>query len=107
MPANEIIFDESDHGSRFFLSGPFEVGFAMLLTPTCSMRAQQTEAGKYAHAVRSFAVIRPVVELIDKGVFDNAKIGLLRAYDSLINYMYIPEDGDGIFLRVSRCSICP
>jgi hypothetical protein len=27
-------------GSRRFLSGPFDVGLAMLSTPMCSMRAQ-------------------------------------------------------------------
>jgi hypothetical protein len=34
--------DAADHseGSRKFLSGPFESGLGMLLTPSCSMAAQ-------------------------------------------------------------------
>jgi len=35
-----IVEDESDlgFGSRHFLAGPLETGFAVLTTPTCSMR---------------------------------------------------------------------
>jgi hypothetical protein len=63
----------------------------MLITPTCSMRAQQTAISAYAHPVRILAVIRSVQELIDQGLFTNDRLGLLRKYDSLINYMYLPE----------------
>lgn len=55
------------------------------------MRAQGTAVGSYAHPVRILAVIRPVQELIDRGLFTNDRLGLLRKYDGLVNYMYLPE----------------
>lgn len=78
-------------GARQFLSGPFEIGHAMLLTPTCSMRAQQTANVAYAHPVRILAVVRPVQELVDRGIFTADRLGILRKYDGLMNYMYLPE----------------
>lgn len=91
LPAREIVTEESGSlGTRLFLSGPFDVGFAMLITPTCSMRAQGTAPGTYAHPVRTLAVIRPLKDLCDAKLFDESKVGLLRAYDGLINYMYLP-----------------
>lgn len=78
-------------GARQFLSGPFEIGHAMLLTPTCSMRAQQTANVAYAHPVRILAVVRPVQELVDRGIFTANRLGILRKYDGLMNYMYLPE----------------
>jgi len=41
-PPREIVADEeaAGRGSRSFLSGPLEFGPALLITPTCSMRAQ-------------------------------------------------------------------
>jgi hypothetical protein len=93
FPPGQIVEDAgAPAGARQFLSGPFEIGFAMLITPTCSMRAQQIAAGTpYAHPVRVLAVVRPVDELINRGLFTNDRLGLLRKYDGLMNYMYLPE----------------
>lgn len=91
FPPGQIVEDvNAPAGSRQFLSGPFEIGHAMLITPTCSMRAQQSAAGAYAHPVRVLAVIRPVQELVERGLFTNDRLGLLRNYDGLMNYMYVP-----------------
>jgi hypothetical protein len=77
------------HGRRRFLSGPFEVGLAMLVTPTCSMRAQGTP-DRYAHPVRTLVSLRPFEELVEAGLLDDSKAGLARKRDGLINYMYLP-----------------
>lgn len=92
FPPGQIVEDATaPAGARQFLSGPFEIGQAMLITPTCSMRAQQSAAGDYAHPVRMLAVIRPVQELVEWGLLTNDRLGLLRKYDGLISYMYVPE----------------
>ena len=88
LPADEIV-EEEGHGSRRFLSGPFEVGLAMLVTPTCSMRAQGAP-DRYAHPVRSLVPLRPFEELVRAGLLDDSKAGLARKRDGLINYMYLP-----------------
>ena len=91
LPPHEITYDPAVRtGARQFLAGPFETGYAMLLTPTCSMRAQQTSEAAYAHPVRVLAVIRSVAELIDRGILTSDKLELMRKYDGLINYMYLP-----------------
>lgn len=92
LPADGIVIDEDARGVRLFVSGPFETGFGLLLTPTCSMSAQRAQLGTYAHPVRTLAVVRPLAELLDRDVFDEAKVGLLRTYDSFINYMYLPAE---------------
>lgn len=76
-------------GKRKFLSGPFEPGFAMLLTPTCSMVAQGASEG-YAHPVRMLAPAIALQELIDKGAVKAASVDDLRRYDHLVNYLYLP-----------------
>ena len=92
FPPGQIVEDTSaPTGARQFLSGPFEMGHAMLLTPTCSMRAQQTAEVTYAHLVRVLAVIRPVQELVDRGILNPGSLGVLRKYDGLMSYMYLPE----------------
>ena len=58
------------------------------------MRAQQTTDAKYAHPVRVLAVMRPVDELLQRGILTADRSGLLRKYDGLINYMYLPEYAD-------------
>lgn len=78
-------------GARVFLSGPLDFGPAMLITPTCSMRAQGDTAG-YAHPVRTLVPLRTVTELEQAGILDPAKRGLAERRDSLINYMWIPGD---------------
>jgi hypothetical protein len=80
-----------DHseGTRKFLSGPFEPGFGILLTPTCSMIAQGKAAG-YAHVVRMLAPVLPLQRLINEGAIKPAAIDDLRAHDHLVNYLYVP-----------------
>lgn len=94
-PADSIVIDmnETADQSRRFLSGPFETGPAMLITPTCSMRAQSV-GSDYAHPVRCLVPLRPVAELIDLEVLDEAKVRLAAGRDALINYMYLPADRD-------------
>ena len=89
--------DAIDHseGRRKFLAGPFEPGFGMLVTPTCSFVAQG-ESGGYAHPARSLAPILPLERLVSEGAVKEGSIQDLRTYDHLINYLYvpaIPEDG--------------
>jgi hypothetical protein len=84
---------EHSAGKRKFLSGPFEPGFGMLLTPTCSMIAQG-DAGRYAHPVRVLAPVLPLQRLVDEGVVKSGAIDDLRRYDHLVNYFYIPAIAD-------------
>lgn len=91
-PADELLVEESEAGGgRRFLSGPLQVGPAMLITPTCSMRSQGG-GGDYAHPVRTLVPLRPVAELEEIGILDPARLRLAEKRDSLINYMYLPED---------------
>lgn len=80
-------------GSRKFLSGPFEPGFALLLTPTCSMAAQG-ETGAYAHPVRTLAPVLPLARLIDDGAVRAGALDDLRRFDHLVNYLYLPPIED-------------
>jgi hypothetical protein len=75
-------------GRRKFLAGPFEPGFGMLLTPTCSMAAQGGEG--YAHPVRVLAPVLPVEQLVEQGAVKEASLADLRVYDHLVNYFYLP-----------------
>jgi hypothetical protein len=94
-PADELVFDDGESlGTRRFLSGPLSVGPAMLITPTCSMRAQGGSEKGYGHPVRTLVPLRPVRELLDLHVLDPAKHRLAEKRDSLINYMYIPPSDD-------------
>jgi hypothetical protein len=78
-------------GERRFLSGPFEAGWAMLITPSCAMAAQGRAAapGTYAHPARTLVPIRPVEELVAAQAVPEHNLGLLRA-DRLVNYLYLP-----------------
>ena len=91
--ADEIVADSEEvvESSRRFLSGPFDIGKAMLITPTCCMRAQPSGQG-YAHPVRTLVPIRTINELMEMGIFDESKRGLADRRDGLINYMYLPAD---------------
>lgn len=84
----------ADHGEgrRKFLAGPFEAGFGMLLSPTCSMIAQGSEG--YAHPVRVLAPVLPLAELVSQGVVKESSLGDLRVYDHLVNYFYLPPIED-------------
>ena len=79
-----------DHaeGKRKFLAGPFQAGFGMLLSPTCSMIAQG--ASGYAHPVRMLAPVLPLAELVERGIVKAASLGDLRVHDHLVNYFYLP-----------------
>lgn len=76
-------------GKRKFLSGPFDAGFGMLLTPTCSMAAQGAP-GNYAHSVRAIAPVLPLAYLVEQEAIKIGALPDLRERDHLINYMYIP-----------------
>jgi hypothetical protein len=89
-PADELLLEDEGEGRRF-LSGPLDVGPAMLTTPTCSMRAQGG-GGAYAHPVRTLVPLRSVSELEELGILDQARLRLAERRDSLINYMYVPAD---------------
>lgn len=91
VPAGELAVATETEGARVFLSGPLDFGLAMLITPTCSMRAQGGAAG-YGHRVRTLVPLRTVTELEQAGILDPAKRGLAERRDSLINYMWIPGD---------------
>jgi hypothetical protein len=94
-PADEVVLsdDEPEETARRFISGPLDVGRALLITPTCSMRSQ-TPGRHYAHPVRTLVPIRPIVDLVELGILDPAKMRLAEKRDSLINYIYLPEAPD-------------
>lgn len=75
-------------GRRKFLSGPFEPGFGMLLTPICSMIAQGGEG--YAHPVRVVAPVIALEDLVELGAVKEASLTDLRVHDHLVNYFYLP-----------------
>jgi hypothetical protein len=77
-------------GSRKFISGPFEPGFGLLLTPTCSMAAQGAP-GQYAHPVRTLAPVLPLELLVEAGAVKPGSLNDLRQFDHLVNYLYLPE----------------
>ena len=85
----QVVEAETSAGARHFLAGPLEFGPAMLITPTCSMRAQR-DPGKYAHPVRTLVPLLATEWLLAHGFIDDSKLGLARKYDALINYMYLP-----------------
>jgi hypothetical protein len=89
MPADELVVDEEDGGSRRFLSGPLQFGSAMLVTPSCSLGAQGTEG--YAHPVRTLVPAIPLADLLEGGIIKEAALDDMRRYDHLINYMYLPR----------------
>lgn len=84
--------DAIDHseGRRKFLSGPFEPGFGMLITPTCSYVAQGPESSGYAHPARSLAPVLPLERLVDEGAVKARSVDDLRSHDHLVNYFYVP-----------------
>jgi hypothetical protein len=76
-------------GERRFLSGPFEAGPAMLVSPSCTIAAQGGAAGAYAMPHRALVPIRPVDELRSGGAISEQNLGNLRA-DRMRNYLYLP-----------------
>ena len=85
MPPGAVDHEE---GKRKFLSGPFEPGFGLLLSPTCSMHAQGAEG--YAHPVRMLAPVLSVEHLVEQGGIKETALDDLRTYDHLVNYLYLP-----------------
>lgn len=88
-PPDAILMSE---GERRFLSGPFDAGPAMLVSPSCTIAAQGAPSGTYAMPARTLIPIRPVAELQDAEVITDDNIGNLRA-DRLRNYLYLPSGG--------------
>jgi hypothetical protein len=88
LPADELLVDEREAGSRRFLSGPLEFGTAMLTTPSCSLAAQRGVG--HSHPVRTLVPVLPLDDVVERGVVKQAALGDLRRFDHLINYMYLP-----------------
>lgn len=86
-PPDAVIMAE---GERRFITGPFDTGSAILLSPSCAIAAQGAPSpGAYAHPARILAPIRPVTELLGSGAINEDNVGNLRA-DRLRNYLYLP-----------------
>jgi hypothetical protein len=87
-PPDAVVVAE---GQRRFVSGPFDAGNAMLISPSCAIAAQGATAppGSYAHPARTLVPIRPVAELVEAGAIPERNLGLLRS-DRLVNYLYLP-----------------
>lgn len=91
-PPDAVVMAE---GERRFVSGPFDAGPAMLISPSCAIAAQGPDVapGSYAHPARTLVPIRPVDELVDAGAIPEHNLGNLRA-DRLANYLYLPTVSD-------------
>ncbi len=76
-------------GERRFLSGPFEAGPAMLLSPSCTIAAQGSSPGAYAMPHRTLVPVRPVRELLANSAISEENLGNLRS-DRMRNYIYLP-----------------
>jgi hypothetical protein len=87
-PPDAVVMAE---GERRFVSGPFDAGPAMLISPSCAIAAQGVSAppGTYAHPARTLVPIRPVQDLVDAGAVSESNLGHLRS-DRLRNYFYLP-----------------
>lgn len=92
-PPDAILIAE---GERRFVTGPFDAGPAMLISPSCAIAAQgkDIEAGQYAHPARILIPIRPLDQLVEAGAIPSDNVGLFRA-DRLANYLYLPEGPEG------------
>lgn len=91
-PPDAVVMAE---GERRFVSGPFDAGPAMLISPSCAIAAQGSSAGpgSYAHPARILIPIRPIDELLAAGPITEKNLGHLRA-DRLRNYLYLPATED-------------
>lgn len=91
-PPDAVVMAE---GERRFITGPFDAGPAMLISPSCAIAAQGAgaETGMYAHPARIMVPIRPVSELLERGALTENNVALLRA-DRLVNYFYLPPEDD-------------
>lgn len=91
-PPDAVVMDA---GERRFVTGPFDAGPAMLISPTCAMAAQgsEAEAGAYAHPARTLVPVRPLEQLVEAGAIANENLANFRA-DRLVNYLYAPAGPD-------------
>lgn len=78
-------------GERRFISGPFDVGPAMLVTPTCNMAAQGDEGPPttYAHPVRTLCPIVSLDHLRESGMVTDRNEDNFRA-DKLRPLFFLP-----------------
>jgi hypothetical protein len=92
IPPDTILDDERFGGARRYLAGPLEYGRALLITPTCNMRSQGAAPGTdYAHPVRTLVPLVPLDEGLRQALkIDDSKYGMLKKYDELLAYMYLP-----------------
>lgn len=81
---------DHEEGKRKFLAGPFEPGFGMLLSPTCSFVAQGADAEGYSHPVRMVAPVLSIEHLVAEGAIKSGSLEDLRIYDHIVNYFYLP-----------------
>ncbi len=88
-PPDAVLMAE---GERRFVSGPFDAGTAMLLSPSCTISAQGAPAGTYAMPARTVVPVRSLEELMAAGAIAEHNVGNLRA-DRLRNYLYLPPGG--------------
>jgi len=88
-PPDAVLVGEKGEGR--FLSGPFEAGLAMLISPSCTLAAQGPSAqpGTYRLPARTLVPIRPVADLEATGTITEKNIDMLRL-DRLRNYFYVP-----------------
>ncbi len=77
-------------GERRFLSGPFEAGPALLISPSCTIAAQGGAPGTYATPQRTLVPIRPLKELLTNAAISEENLGNLRS-DRMRNYLYLPS----------------
>jgi hypothetical protein len=91
-PPDAVVIAE---GERRFVSGPFDAGPAMLISPSCAIAAQgpTAPAGSYAHPARTLVPICPVEELVEAGAVPEQNLGHLKA-DRLRTYLYLPASSD-------------
>lgn len=87
-PADALLVEE---GERRFITGPFDSGPVMLLSPSCAIAAQGRTApvGAYAHPARTVVPLRPLEELLAAGALTEQNVAGARR-DRLKNYLYLP-----------------
>jgi hypothetical protein len=88
-PPDAVLIDE---GARRFVSGPFDAGHAMLVSPSCTIAAQGAPPGTYSMPARTLIPVRSAAELLDAGAITQGNLGHLRS-DRLRNYLYLPTGG--------------
>lgn len=91
-PPDAVVIAE---GERRFVTGPFDAGPAMLISPSCAIAAQGqgVEAGQYAHPARILIPVRPLEQLVEANAIVGDNLGHFQA-DRLVNYLYLPAGTD-------------